>query len=88
MDLRAGDRYFFYSSTSWMAWNYLVGGLLHGTTIVLYDGTPAYPDPTGLWRVAAATGATLLGMGSAYASACQKRGAVARASWRSTGCAR
>ena len=44
MDLRTGDRYFFYSSTSWMAWNYLVGGLLHGTSIVVYDGSPAYPD--------------------------------------------
>ncbi len=43
MDLRPGDRYFFYSSTSWMAWNYLVGGLLHGTTIVLYDGSPGLP---------------------------------------------
>lgn len=72
MDLRVGDRYFFYSSTSWMAWNYLVGGLLHGTTIVLYDGSPAYPDQAGSWRVAAATRATSFGMGSAYVSACQK----------------
>ena len=45
MDLRPGDRYLFYSSTSWMAWNYLVGGLLHGTTVVLYDGSPAHDDP-------------------------------------------
>lgn len=74
MDLRAGDRYFFYSSTSWMAWNYLVGGLLHATTIVLYDGSPAYPDQLGSWRVASATRATTFGMGSAYASACQKAG--------------
>jgi acetoacetyl-CoA synthetase len=72
MDLRPGDRYLFYSSTSWMAWNYLVGGLLHGTTIVLYDGSPSLGDPGALWRVAAATGATVLGMGSAYAAACQR----------------
>ena len=63
MDIRAGDRYFFYSSTSWMAWNYLVAGLLHGATIVLYDGSPAHPDPLGAWRVAASTGATTFGCG-------------------------
>jgi acetoacetyl-CoA synthetase len=72
MDLKPGDRYLFYSSTSWMAWNYLVGGLLHGTTVVLYDGSPSHGDPGALWRVAAATGATVLGMGSAYAAACQR----------------
>jgi acetoacetyl-CoA synthetase len=74
MDLRPGDRYFFYSSTSWMAWNYLVSGLLHGTTIVLYDGSPAYPDAAGSWRVAARTGATRFGMGAAYVLASANAG--------------
>jgi acetoacetyl-CoA synthetase len=74
MDLGPNDRYFFYSSTSWMAWNYLVGGLLHGSTIVLYNGSPAHPGPDGLWRIAAATGATVLGMGSAFATRCEKAG--------------
>jgi acetoacetyl-CoA synthetase len=74
MDLRAGDRYFFYSSTSWMAWNYLVGGLLHGTTIVLYDGSPAYPSLGGNWGIAAATGATTFGTGAAYVSGCTNAG--------------
>src|SRR6266700_1748699 len=74
LDIRAGDRYFFYSSTSWMAWNYLVGGLLHGTTAVLYDGSPAHPDAGGSWRVAAATRATTFGMGAAYVTACEKAG--------------
>jgi acetoacetyl-CoA synthetase len=72
MDLGAADRYFFYCSTSWMAWNYLVGGLLHGSTIVLYNGAPSYPAADGLWKVAADTQTTVLGMGSAYASACAK----------------
>jgi acetoacetyl-CoA synthetase len=72
MDLKPDDRYLFYSSTSWMAWNYLVGGLLHGTTVVLYDGSPSHGDPGALWRVAATTGATVLAMGSAYAAACQR----------------
>jgi acetoacetyl-CoA synthetase len=74
MDIREGDRYFFYSSTSWMAWNYLVAGLLHGATIVLYDGSPAYPDQLGAWSVAALTRATTFGTGAAYVLACEKAG--------------
>ncbi len=76
LDLRPDDTFFFPSSTSWMAWNFLVGGLLHGSTVVLYDGSPAHPSPDALWRVAARTGASVLGMGSAYAAACAKAGVV------------
>jgi acetoacetyl-CoA synthetase len=78
MDLGPQDRYFFFSSTSWMAWNYLVSGLLHGSTIVLYNGAPAKPTPDALWRVAAETRATVLGMGSAYVSGCEKGGVELR----------
>jgi acetoacetyl-CoA synthetase len=74
LDLHPDDTYFFFSSTSWMAWNYLVGGLLHGSTIVLYEGSPTHPGVDGLWEHAARVGATVLGMGSAYAMACQKAG--------------
>ena len=70
--LRAGDRFFFYSSTNWMVWNFLVGGLLVGATPVLYDGSPTYPDVTGSWRVAAASGAAVVGVGAAYITACDK----------------
>jgi acetoacetyl-CoA synthetase len=72
LDLGPSDTYFFHSSTSWMAWNYLVGGLLHGSTIVLYDGSPSHPVPGALWEVASATRATVFGMGSAYVSACRR----------------
>ena len=75
LDLHPDDRYFFFSSTSWMAWNYLVGGLLHGSTIVLYEGSPGYPGIDALWSQAARVGATVLGMGSAYVMGCQKAGA-------------
>jgi acetoacetyl-CoA synthetase len=78
MDLGPEDRYFFFSSTSWMAWNYLVGGLLHGSTIVLYNGAPAKPTPDALWQVAAATRSTVLGMGSAYVAGCEKSGVQLR----------
>jgi acetoacetyl-CoA synthetase len=74
LDLQPDDTYFFFSSTSWMAWNYLVGGLLHGATIVLYEGSPSRPAVDGLWEHAARVGATVLGMGSAYVMACQKAG--------------
>lgn len=74
MDLGAEDTYLFHSSTSWMAWNYLVGGLLHGSKIVLYSGSPTYGGIDGLWKVAAEVGATVLGMGAAYAGSCAKAG--------------
>jgi acetoacetyl-CoA synthetase len=74
LDLRAEDTFLFPSSTSWMAWNFLIGGLLHGSTVVLYDGSPAHPSLDALWRVAARTGATVLGMGSAYVSGCARTG--------------
>jgi acetoacetyl-CoA synthetase len=74
LDLHPDDTYFFFSSTSWMAWNYLVGGLLHGSTIVLYEGSPTHPGVDGLWAHAARVGATVLGMGSAYVMTCHKAG--------------
>ncbi|OIJ65177.1 acetoacetate--CoA ligase [Streptomyces mangrovisoli] len=73
-DLRAEDRYLFVTSTSWMVWNFLVGGLLHGSTIVLYDGSPTFPDTAGALRVAERTGATLVGVGAAYLAAVQRSG--------------
>lgn len=73
-DVRPGDRFYFYSSTSWMVWNYLVGGLLVGATPVLYEGSPVYPDLIGSWRVAAAAGAQVVGLGAGYIAACAKAG--------------
>jgi acetoacetyl-CoA synthetase len=75
LDLRPQDRFYFFSSTSWMVWNFLVGTLLRGCTIVLYDGSPGYPDLLANWRVAAATRATVFGTGAAYLSGCEKAGA-------------
>ena len=59
-DLGPEDRFFWYTSTGWMMWNFLVSGLLTGTTVVLYDGSPGYPDTGAQWRIAERTGATLL----------------------------
>ncbi len=73
LDLHPGERFLWYSSTSWMMWNLLVSGLLVGTTIVLYDGSPTHPDTDGLWRVAADTGVNVLGAGAGYLLACAKQ---------------
>lgn len=48
-DLGSDDRFFWFTTTGWMMWNYLVGGLLVGATIVLYDGDPSFPDAIRLW---------------------------------------
>ncbi|MFG3286654.1 acetoacetate--CoA ligase [Streptomyces sp. NPDC048111] len=71
-DLGPGDRFFWYTSTGWMMWNFLVSGLLTGTTVVLYDGSPGFPDTGAQWGVAERTGATLFGTSAAYVMACRK----------------
>ncbi|GAA3946352.1 acetoacetate--CoA ligase [Actinomadura viridis] len=68
-DLGPDDVFFWYTTTGWMMWNYLVGGLLVGSTIVLYDGAPA-----DLWKLAAETGVTYMGVGAPYITACAKDG--------------
>ena len=71
-DLRPGDRFFWYTTTGWMMWNYLAGGLLAGVTIVTYDGSATYPRVGALWQVAAGTGVTYFGTGAPYLLACAK----------------
>lgn len=73
-DLGPEDRFFWYTSTGWMMWNFLVSGLLTGTTIVLYDGSPGHPDTGAQWRIAERTKATLFGTSAAYVMACRKAG--------------
>ncbi len=71
-DLRPGDVFTWYTTTGWMMWNYLAGGLLAGLTIVLYDGSATYPGPDRLWRLAAEHGVSYLGVGAPYLVACMK----------------
>src|SRR3984957_15444410 len=71
-DLRPGDVFTWYTTTGWMMWNYLAGGLLAGLTIVLYDGSATYPATDRLWRLAAEHGVTYLGVGAPYLVACMK----------------
>jgi acetoacetyl-CoA synthetase len=73
-DLGAGDVFFWYTTTGWMMWNYLAGGLLAGLTVVAYDGSATYPETGALWRMAAETGVTYFGTGAPYLLACAKAG--------------
>ncbi|CAN5703040.1 acetoacetate--CoA ligase [soil metagenome] len=72
LDIGPKDTFFFVSSTSWMAWNLMVGALLHGATIVVSSASPGQPQSDGAFEIAALTGATVLGVGSAYVAALAK----------------
>jgi acetoacetyl-CoA synthetase len=77
-DIGTDDTFFWYTSPSWMMWNFQVAGLLVGATIVCYDGSPSYPRPDALWDIASRVGATVLGTSPAYVLGCGKAGAVPR----------
>ncbi len=74
LNLRPGDRYFWYTSPSWMMWNFQVAGLLVGATIVTFDGSPGHPGPDQLWELAARHRVRVLGTSPAYLQACKKAG--------------
>ena len=69
-----GDRLFWFTTTGWMMWNYVIGGLLVGATVVLYDGSPGYPDLGTLWRLAAEERVSLFGTSAPFIQACRKAG--------------
>lgn len=74
LDLRAGDRMFWFTTTGWMMWNFLIGALFTDAAIVLYDGSPGHPDMGALWRLAERTGMTCMGVSAGWLSACAKAG--------------
>jgi acetoacetyl-CoA synthetase len=74
LDLTSEDRFFWFTTTGWMMWNFLISGLLLGTTILLYDGSPGYPDMRALWRFAEEAGMTYFGTSAPYILACMRDG--------------
>jgi acetoacetyl-CoA synthetase len=72
VDLGPEDRLLWLTTTGWTMWNFLVGGLLTGTTIVQLDGNPAYPDLGAVWRLIETTGVTCFGAGASFYSSCRK----------------
>ncbi|TQM16342.1 acetoacetate--CoA ligase [Pseudonocardia kunmingensis] len=74
MELEPGERFFWFTTTGWMMWNFLVGGLLVGSTIVLFDGNPGHPDLSALWRLAERHRVTYFGTSAPFIQASLKAG--------------
>jgi len=73
-DLGPGSRFFWFTTTGWMMWNFLVGGLLVGAGVVCYDGDPMWPDPGRLWRLAAEEQIDYFGTSAPYLERCRRLG--------------
>src|SRR3954451_18710723 len=74
VDAQAGDRLFWFTTTGWMMWNFIVSGLLTDATVLLYDGSPGHPDMSVLWDFARRTEMSTFGTSASYIGACMKAG--------------
>jgi acetoacetyl-CoA synthetase len=74
LDAQEGDRIFWFTTTGWMMWNFLVGVLLTPASIVLYDGNPGHPTMDKLWDLAQRAGITTFGTSASFIAACMKAG--------------
>ncbi len=73
-DVHAGERFFWYTTTGWMMWNFLQGSMLLGATIVLYDGSPGYPNMDRLWELSEKIKINHFGTSAPFLIACMKEG--------------
>jgi acetoacetyl-CoA synthetase len=74
LDLHRGDRMFWFTTTGWMMWNFLIGCLFTEAAIVLYDGSPGYPDMGAMWALAQCTGMTCMGVSAGLLKASEDAG--------------
>jgi acetoacetyl-CoA synthetase len=74
VDVQPDDRVFWFTTTGWMMWNFLVGCLLTDAAIVLFDGNPSHPDMGALWDLAEQAGVTCFGTSASFISTCMKAG--------------
>jgi len=74
LDAQEGDRVFWFTTTGWMMWNFLVGVLLTPASIVLYDGNPGTPSLDRLWDLAAQSQTTTFGTSASFLATCMKEG--------------
>jgi len=74
IDAKPGDRLFWFTTTGWMMWNFILSGLLTNAAIVLYDGNPGFPDMNVLWDLAERAAINVFGTSPAYISGCMKAG--------------
>jgi acetoacetyl-CoA synthetase len=73
-DIKSSDRVFYFTTCGWMMWNWLVSALACRATVVLYDGSPTYPDARVLWRIAASERLTVFGTSARYLASIEKEG--------------
>lgn len=73
-DIGPGDTVFYFTTCGWMMWNWLVGCLGSGATIVVFDGSPAHPNPATLFDLTDELGVTLLGVSAKYLDSSMKQG--------------
>lgn len=77
-DLHREDTIFYFTTCGWMMWNWLVSSLAIGATVVLYDGSPFYPDPYAMWRMAEELGITVFGTSARFIATCEAEGVKIR----------
>jgi len=74
IDLKAQDRFFYFTTCGWMMWNWLISGLASGATLLLYDGSPFYPDGNALFDYAMQEDMTIFGTSAKFLDAANKAG--------------
>jgi len=74
IDIKDRDRIFYFTTCGWMMWNWLASGLASGATLLLYDGSPFYPDGNILFDLAEAEGMTFFGTSAKFIDAVRKAG--------------
>ena len=75
-EVHPGERFFWYTTTGWMMWNFVQASLLLGAVLVLYDGSPGYPNLDVLWDLASRAGITHFGVSAPYLVTCMKEGVM------------
>jgi acetoacetyl-CoA synthetase len=84
-DLGPGDRFFWFTTTGWMMWNFLVSGPAVGSAIVLFDGNPGHPDLSALWDLVDRAGITYFGTSAPFLMACRRAGLTPRKKLKAIG---
>ncbi|GIE28868.1 acetoacetyl-CoA synthetase [Actinoplanes italicus] len=84
-DLGPGDRFFWFTTTGWMMWNYLASGPAVGAAIVLFDGNPGWPSLNTLWELVDTAGITYFGTSAPFLLACRKAGITPRVALKGLG---
>ena len=73
-DIKSGDVVFYYTTTGWMMWNWLVSNLMQGATIILYDGNPLFPDESRIFKLCEENKVTFVGVSAKFIDAVRKSG--------------